>query len=164
MKRLGEIMRREPTDEEAEAAAHVVELALAWSRGALPLASVLRQCSGHDRWQAMRFADLGSEGKLALMNLVDAIVAADAVVMISDHGILPRDEFFSGYVKRVTDWAGDQVFVWPMFFMHDAPYYPRYDLEPGAKRREIEDAMRNEHRDYLRKKRELKTGLGRVAR
>ena len=63
MRLLGELMRRDPTPDEREAMEHVVEVAMAWQRGELALRAVVDLCSGYERWQAMRFADLGSDGK-----------------------------------------------------------------------------------------------------
>jgi hypothetical protein len=153
MKSLGEMMRtREPNPEEKEALGHVLDIALAWQRGELSTESAMRQCTPRDRYQAMRFADLGSTDKLALMALVDAILATDKAAFSTDHGTVLMVEVYAGGAKAMTNWEGKRVFVWPIFEKDGVPFFPRVDLEPGEKRREIEEAALLSYREYRKAK------------
>jgi hypothetical protein len=152
MKLLGEMMRREPDAQEREALGHVLDVALGWQRGELSTESAMRQCSPRDRYQAMRFADLGSAGKQALMALVDAILDQDKAAFQSEHGTVLMTEVYEGRAKSMSNWEGRRVFVWPMFSKDGVPFFPRVDLEPGEKRREIEEAALLSYREYRKAK------------
>lgn len=148
MKLLGEMMRRDPNDEEREAMTAVVEIALAWKRSELSLSSVRTLCTGRDRYQAMRFSTLKSKEKRALMDMVDALVEQDDRAKITKHGLMDMEELRQDGVKQATTWKGERAWVWPMCWMYGEPYYPRYDLSPGEERREKEEAIRMEYKEY----------------
>lgn len=154
MKSIGEIMRgREPTIEERATLNHVVEIAEAWQAGEVDIRSAAQLCSQHDRFQAIRFADLGSPQKHTLRAFVDAILATRKDIFDSPHGIIGMNEVYDGGAKAVTNWEGKRVFVWPMFGMDGVSTYPRVDLPPGEERRHIEEAALLGYRDYRKKKR-----------
>lgn len=153
MKLLGEAMHRSPTFEEAQTLRHVVELAQAWKRGDLPLESVRAQCTGFERWQAMRFAELGSSDKRALMALLDALVAEDKAVFSTPQGLIHMYEVYEGGAKAVTTHDGRRAFVWPMFEMDGQKAWPRYEMPRDMERFQKEDDMIGAYRDYRKAKR-----------
>ena len=148
MKHLGTMMYREPNEEERDAVLAVVEIAEGWQRHDLTLSSVRTICSGRDRYQAMRFAPLGSTEKQAVMALVDALVEQDDQCVVSGHGLINRDELRQDGVKEVMTHKGRRAWVWPMHWMYGEPVYPRYDLPPGEERRDKEDTLRSRYKAY----------------
>jgi hypothetical protein len=148
MKHLGEMMHREPNDDEREAMLAVVEIAEAWQRHDLTLSSVRTLCTGRDRYQAMRFAPLGSAEKRLVMALVDALVAQDEQCLVTGHGLVNRQEVEQDGVKEVMTSKGRRAWVWPMHWMYGEPVYPRYDLPQGEERREKEEALRSRYKQY----------------
>ncbi len=153
MKFLGEAMHTAPNAEQAETLATVLELAVAWQRGAVDLAGVRSACSGHDRFVAIRCADLGSEDKRVIMALVDALVDADTSVIDSSHGIVHMSEVYEGGAKAVTNHEGKRVYAWPMFSMDGEPVYPLVELPPGEERRTREEAKMLAYREYRKARR-----------
>jgi hypothetical protein len=77
MKTMGEALYREPNPEQAETMRHVLELASSWQRGGLGLDSLRRQCSGYDRFTAMRFTPPGTEDRALMRALLEALVAEE---------------------------------------------------------------------------------------
>lgn len=148
MKNLGEMMHREPSEEETEAMLVVVEIAEAWQRHDLTLSSVRTLCSGRDRYQAMRFAPLRSNEKRAVMELVDALVEQDDQCIVTGQGLINRSELQQDGIKEVMTHKGRRAWVWPMHWMYGEPVYPRYDLPPGEERREKDEALRARYKQY----------------
>jgi hypothetical protein len=152
MKPLGEAMVvKAPTDEQREILLHVTELAEAWQAGRLPLAGVRAQCSGHERFTAIRCAPLDSPEKHAIMALIDALVAEDEArqgAKPSKHGRLSAEELRSQGAVIRQNWKGERVTVWPLFWMNGQAHYPHVELEPGPEREAKERAMLDMYRAY----------------
>lgn len=64
-----------------------------------------------------------------------------------------REELAELGAKLVTTWNGDRAWVLPMHWMRGEPVYPRYDLEPGDKRRAAEAALRESYDRYREERR-----------
>ncbi len=62
------------------------------------------------------------------------------------------EEMSEMQAKMVTTWNGTRAWVFPIHFMHGQPVYPRYDLEPGDKRRAAEAGLMEEYRKYREEK------------
>lgn len=157
MTHLGSAMVvKQPTPEQQATLEDVLEIARAWKGGTLPLAGVRTACTGHDRNTAMRCAGLGTPEKYLVMELVDALVAdADRRegTAQTKHGYIGQEEKHIPGRVDMRDWRGKTVWVWPMFWMNEKPYYPRVDLEPGEERTRIEEAMLATYREYRKGKR-----------
>jgi hypothetical protein len=183
MKPIGQFLHREPDAAQAELLAHVVELARAWERGDLGLDSLRAQCSGFDRFQALRFAGLDGEDADLLRRLVGALVADDEgdgraapvapsvaatarLMMHSENaaGAIGQSNVAidvtllgdAGYVS-MTNYRGVRVWVSPLVWIHGEPIYPPVHLPPGEERRMAEAAI---HARYEAYRRDRKRGGG----
>lgn len=155
MRRLGETMTRAPkTDAERETLRHVVELAHAWRGGDIDLAGVKRQCTGRERFQGMRFAEIGGADKRVLIELAEALVAGAPGAFPFAHGLLVEEELFeAGGAKAMTNRDGKRVYVWRIHSIEGDAYFPRVDLPPGEERRKHEEAASAAYRLYRDEKR-----------
>jgi hypothetical protein len=117
---------RQISPENAEIAARVLEVAHAWGRGDLPLHAIEGQCSGRERFIALNHLAKGSEDKLALMRLLDALIAYvdSGGAWQTKHGRFTRADLaeYGGMVVR-------GALVWPEFGSHGRGYHYR---EPKA--------------------------------
>lgn len=63
-----------PSDDQIEVRDHVHRIALAWSWGELPRSAVRRQCTGHERFTAMRFTTPGTAEYAAMTALTNDLI------------------------------------------------------------------------------------------
>ena len=62
-----------------------------------------------------------------------------------------RDLHAAG-AKETTNWDGQRVIVFPLFWMHGEPQYPPVHLEPGEHRREREREMNATYSQYRKER------------
>ena len=160
MKHIAEYMRRDPNPDEIAVLDDVLEVARAWERGELPLAGVKTACSGYERWQAMRFAVLGSTDKRTLMALSEALVASDPTGFDTPHGWMGMGEVFAAQAKATTNHEGKRVYLWPMHWTNGEAQFPLAHLPPGEERRTREEAATAAYHAY----RKAKAGSPRTAK
>lgn len=154
MKHIAEIMTaRAATPEEWEVIAHVMEIARAWDESAIGLPSVRVQCSGRDRWTAMRFLPVGSADKLLLMRLVDALTDDEASGFQSKHGFISFEDEIRGQAVMKTNAQKQRVWVWPMHHTNGQPVYPLVEEPDRAKRNERQTAATAKYNSDANKRR-----------
>jgi hypothetical protein len=159
-------MRRDPrTPAEENLLFRVTSVALAWQLGDLTLDQARTECTDHERFQAMRFASIGSADKHAIQELVDAIcrqddgdTSFDAKMNINAGDpaqpplYLSRRELAEmGYVM-MTDSQGLRVWVSPLYSQDGEWFYGPTNVPPGDEKRKRESAMNAAYTDYRRKK------------
>jgi hypothetical protein len=144
----------EPTAEQAATRDYVLDLARAWEVGALPLPGVRSHSTGQERNTTIRCTIAGSDERALMNRQLDALIAdADqrAGETMTTHGHISQEEKHIPGRKDMVDHTGNRVWVWPMFWMHDEPYYPLVSLPPGEDRRQQEEAMLAKYRAYRKK-------------
>jgi hypothetical protein len=147
------LVRAPRDDDEAETVTYVGELAIAWKRGELPLEQIPHMCSGRDRSRATACLPLGSPEKLALLDLLDALIAADDRSVLTQYGVMRAVDVEAPGTLHTRDWDGKRVTVWPVHYIAGEPVYPRFDLPPGANRQEAQENQDAEYREYRKSKR-----------
>jgi hypothetical protein len=154
MKSFAEIMTaREATPEERETIEHVMSVARSWHMNGLPLESVRVQCSGRERWTAMRFLPVGSADKLLLMEMVDALCDAERGGFQCKHGYINFEDEVFGKAAAKTNALGERVWVWAMHYSNGQPVYPLIEVEDRAKRNERQTAATAKYNSDANKRR-----------
>lgn len=121
-------MRREPTPKEQAAIAEVHELAGRRVEGSASLAEVRAATSGKQRWLATRFTRPDDPRFGPLMALLDALIADQADMAQTEHGLFERDDLIAAEIKIERE-DGCEVIVFPDAYIWLSPPDPEKGIE-----------------------------------
>lgn len=95
--------KQPPTPIQAKAIADVHELAFLFDRGETTVAEIRAATSGKQRWKATQHTSKDHPAFGPLMAMLDALLASEQRVAVTDHGMFSMDELIDAGMRIVHD-------------------------------------------------------------